>query len=355
MNITIIGTGNIGTAISADLIKKGHKVSLLKTSDKSSGAHYSVLKNSKKIELIEDGESCFEELTNVTTDVAAAMASAETVILAVQTAYHKSVIHRIAPYIKDGQTFIIVPGYLSTCYFLQETQRNITIIEAESSPIDCRITGPGRVKALFRNVLNPVGVFPLENREKAKQVLDGLQFPYTFTRNVLEAALHNPNLIVHTVGAVFSIPRIEYSKGKYSMYREVFTPHVWNMVEALDQEKINVLKKAGCVSLPYVEACKQRNSTDKDSDAKAVFFDYANNSAPDGPSVPDSRYVMEDVPQGLVMLESLGVILGVKTPVCTGLINLAAAAMKKDFREEGRTIDKLGRNNIMNILDRKDI
>ena len=37
---------------------------------------------------------------------------------------------------------------------MKHVKKDITIIEAESSPIDCRIISPGCVKVLFKNVLN---------------------------------------------------------------------------------------------------------------------------------------------------------------------------------------------------------
>ncbi len=169
--------------------------------------------------------------------------------------------------------------------------------------------------------------------------------------SVAEAALHNPNLIVHTVGAIMSIPRIENSKGNYVMYHEVFTPSVWKILETLDAEKMDVLEHLGYPRLSYVEACKFRNSRDDERDAKQVFFDYAMMpTRAIGPTTVDSRYITEDVPQGLVMLESIAESLGIETPVATALINLANAALQRDFRRNGRNLSNLGEENIQNIL-----
>ena len=167
-----------------------------------------------------------------------------------------------------------------------------------------------------------------------------------------EAALHNPNMIVHTVGAVMSIPRIEATHGDFCMYHEAFTPSTWNLLEALDGEKMRVLEHLGCDPVPYVEACKFRNSLDDARDAKEVFFAYA--AMPErakGPLTVRSRYITEDVPQGLGLLESLGAALGVPTPVCSSLIEIASAALGCDLRAQGRTIERLGRDNIRAILD----
>ena len=56
----------------------------------------------------------------------------------------------------------------------------------------------------------------------------------------------------------------------------------------------------------------------------------------------NSRYITEDVPQGLVLLESLGGLLNVKTTVCSALIDIASACLNTDFRKNGRTVERLG-------------
>ena len=166
-----------------------------------------------------------------------------------------------------------------------------------------------------------------------------------------EAALHNPNMIVHTVGAVMSIPRIEATGGDYCMYHEVFTPSVWNILEKLDGEKMDVLRALDFAPVPYVEACKFRNSLDDERDAKQVFFDYAAMpTRAKGPTSVNSRYITEDVSQGLVLLESMGAVLDVPTPVASALIALASAALGRDLRKDGRSLEALGRENVHRII-----
>ena len=351
MNITIVGTGNGGTTIGADLALKGHRVTLLKTSDRLHNENFQALQQTRKVTIDENGEAKTARFADVTLDYATALNGAELIILFIQTTYHKPVISKLVPHLQDGQCLLLEPGYLSTCFLMQLTRKKITVIEAESSPIDCRIVQPGKVRVMFRNVMNPFGVYPKAKQAQAIRILKELQYPFTLTDNVVEAALHNPNLIVHTIGAIFSIPRIEYTDGQYWMYKEVFTPHVWNIVKSLDREKMNVLERFGCKRLPYVEAAKLRNSENQKENAKDAFFDYAENSSPKGPTEPDSRYITEDVPQGLVMLESMGAKLNIPTPTCTGLINVASAALETDFRKDGRTVDRLGFDNIKRILE----
>lgn len=353
MRIAILGAGNGGSAVAADLKLKGHDVTLIKTSNSMHLEHFQYLINSNgEIALIEDGKINTVKLNKVTTDLSV-IENAELIIIYIQTNYHENLIKRIKPYLKDEQIVIIEPGYLSTAYFIEYcSDKDITIVEAESSPIDCRIDKPGMIKVSFRNVRNPIGLYPVSHISRIKDKMDQLGYHFDYLSSVIEAALHNPNLIVHTIGAVMSIPRIEYSKGDYCMYREVFTPSVWNILLKLDDEKMNVLESLGYSRTSYVDACKYRNSLDETMDATEVFFEYAHSpQVVRGPNVVDSRYITEDVSQGLVLLESLAKQFSIPTPICTALIDISSAALKRDFRQEGRTPERLGINNIKRIID----
>lgn len=352
MNVAVLGAGNGGCTVAADLSLKGHTVTLIKTSQAMHNENFDYLrKNDGKITIIENGERRTTKISAVTTDLAA-LTDAEIVIVYIQTNYHEDVIVKMIPYLRDGQIVLLNPGYFSTAYMLKHCKNfHITVVEAQSSFIDCRIAEPGVVKVGFRNVRNPVGIYPAESVFRVKEKLDAMGFPLEYLSSVVEAALHNPNLIVHTVGAIMSIPRIEKTNGDYVMYHEVFTPSVWKILEQLDNEKMDVLEKLGFERIPYVEACKFRNSLDDTRDAKEVFFWYAGMpTRAKGPTEVDSRYISEDVPQGLVMLEALAEYLGIKTPICTALIELASAALGRDMRREGRTLERLGTENVERLL-----
>lgn len=353
MNIAVLGAGNGGCAVAADMSLRGHDVTLIKTSNYLHNENFQyLLKNNGKISLIENEICKTTFIKNVTTDLSL-LSNSEVIIVYIQTKYHEALIKKIIPYLRSNRILLFNPGYISTAIALKHgIPKDVIIAEAESSFIDCRISAPGIVKVSFRNKNNPLGIFPHSKKEKAIKILDKIGFPFSYLSSVIEAGLHNPNLIVHTVGAIMSIPRIEKTHGDYVMYHEVFTPSVWNILEKLDEEKMNVLEKLGFERLPYVEACKARNSPQDTRSAKEVFMWYASlPTAVPGPTVVDSRYISEDVSQGLVMLESLGLYLNVSTPITTSLIEIASAALKRDLRNEGRTIKTLGKDNIKIILN----
>lgn len=355
MKVSILGAGNGGTAVAAELSLKDHEVSLIKTSNAMHDQNFNyLLENGGIVKLVEEGRTETAKIRHVTRELSH-ISDSEVVIVYIQTNYHEDLIKRIKPYLRDGQILLLNPGYFSTAYVLKHcSDIDLTVCEAQSSFLDCRISEPGTIKIGFRNVRNPLGIYPVSRLNECREVLDKLGFPFAYLPSVVEAALHNPNLIVHTVGAIMSIPRIEKTGGEYCMYHEVFTPSVWRILEALDREKMDVMERLGCQRLPYAEACKYRNTLDDSRDAKEVFFWYANMpTRAKGPTEVDSRYISEDVPQGLVLLETFGLKYNVKTPICTALINIASAALGRDLRLEGRTIERLGDDILEGILQDK--
>ena len=355
MKIAILGAGNVGCAVSADLTMHGHDVTLIKTSHSMHDKNFDFLvENEGRMTLNEFGNIKTANIHKLSRDMAD-IKDVEIVIICTQTNFHEQLIERIAPYLHYGHILLIMPGYLSTAYVLKHcADKDIIIAETESSFIDGRILEPGYFCVGFRNVRNPIGIYPYAKRENAIAKLDLLGERLVYLSSVVEAALHNPNLIVHTVGSVMSIPRIEKSKGDFNLYHEAYTrdnPATWNILEALDSEKMNVLNKLGFERLKYVDACKYRNSFDSDIDAKEIFLEYAEMpTRAKGPMCVDSRYISEDVPQGLVMMEALGKALNVNTPIASGLIAIASAALGRDLRAEGRTPERLGIENVEMIL-----
>ena len=352
MKIAILGAGNSGCALAADYAGRGHEVTLIKTSHSLHDDNFRHLtENGGVMVMHEFGKEYVCRISHLTRDVSEVRGQ-EVVLLCTQTGFHREVLQRVVPYLEAGQILLINPGYLSTAYALGAGLKDgVIVAEAESNFIDGRISAPGHFKVGFRNVRNPIGICPAGKTAEAAGILDKLGTPFVYLKSVAEAALHNPNMIVHTVGAIMSIPRIEATGGEYCMYHEVFTPSVWTILEALDNEKMNILEALGFERLAYAEACKFRNSLDEKRDGKEVFFDYA--SMPErakGPQSVNSRYITEDVPQGLVLLEALGRVLKIPVPVCTSLIELASASLQTDFRKDGRTLKRLGEENIRRIL-----
>ena len=365
-NITIIGACNAGCAHAFKLSEKGHRVNLVKTSYSMHNENLEKIKTNNGIWAIdhtnEDLKS-FQKLNMITRDIEDGLKNADIVLVMTQSLQHDNIEKRISPYIGISvKMLLVIPGNLGSVIFSNKLNtKNIIIGEGESTPYDARIIEPGVVNILFRNIRNSLGFLPSSKNEVglvlAKKLLDTY---YSTRSNVIESALHNPNIIVHTIGVIMSANRIEYTNGEYWMYREAFTESIWNLIKALDEEKNKVISAFSGVSSSYVDECKFRNEEDLSKDSMDVFKSYANDGGPKGPSTIYSRYLFEDVPNGLCLLSSLGEKAGIKTPVCDSLINIASNLVQTDFLKIGRTVNKFGwkdksKNEIVRIINGKTI
>lgn len=351
MKISIVGCGNSGLIHAAKLYEKGHEVALLKTSN-TNGRYFDIIKEEKCFRAKDDtiqgnGREFVVKPVLITRDVKAAIRFADVIMVTTTTSQHEFVAQLIAPFVKDGQTIILVPGYMGSLIFKKYINKDITYSEWETTAYNGRIVNSEYVRISFYNPRNAISVLPVS---RTQEVVDMLSVCFDNTkytrRHILESAFHNPNMIVHPIGILFSASRIEYSNGEFWMYREAFTPSVVNVIKAFDVEKNKVLQAFDCEPLDYFEAAKWRNEEDLSIDAMTVFRSFADSSNK-GPSFINHRYLNEDVPMGLGLYISVAKLVGVDTSIQEGIVALSSALLNKDLRYGARTIQYLlGKDNV---------
>ncbi|MCL1093112.1 NAD/NADP octopine/nopaline dehydrogenase family protein [Shewanella kaireitica] len=365
MKITIIGAGNAGSACAFMAAEAGHKVTILKTSNRiTHDDHFEAMAKNKGIYCIDntkkghftdsadDAETTFQPLELITRDPKAAIEGADVIMVFIQTTYHHALAARIAKYFRDNQLVILIPGYAGSIFYKKYCSNNPIFAEGESTPNDARVVEPGTVKVLFKNARNALSFFPATRTTEGMAIASRLFPAYNIEMNnvrkhIFESALHNPNIIVHTIGLYVMYPMLEYCAKHHPdevpyMYRDALSTKIaWLMIEKLDAEKMAVLTALGCEAIPYLNACLFRNEEDLNQDPRAVFESYKISSPP-GPYSFDNRYVTEDVPMGLVLLSSLADKLEVNVPECNRLIEICGGILARDFFTEGRTLTSLG-------------
>ncbi len=344
MNFTIIGCGNAGLIHAAKLCEKGIPVALLKSSSATNNEFFDIISR--------DGEYNVKDETNngnrfvarpafITKDVKRAIDFADVIMVMTTTSQHEYIAKLIAPYVRDNQTIALIPGYMGSLIFKQYIHKNVIYSEWETTAYNGRIVDSMYVRITFYNPRNAISVLPITETQRVINIFKtAFQNTQYCRHHILESALHNPNMIVHPIGLIFSASRIEHSKGEFWMYREAFTPSVINVIKQLDIEKNKILNIFGCESLDYFEAAKWRNEEDLSKDAMDVFASFAESSNK-GPSFVKHRYITEDVPMGLGLYISIGEICGIDTTIPKSIMGLASALLRVDLNKKSRTIQKL--------------
>lgn len=351
MKFTIIGCGNSGLIHAAKLYEKGHEVALLKTSI-TNGRFFDLIRDEGGFKVVDDttqgnGRSFFIKPALITRNVKEAVEFADVIMVMTTTLQHEFVAELIAPYVRHGQIITLVPGYMGSLLFKKYIKQDVTYCEWETTAYNGRIMNQEYVRVSFYNPRNAISVLPVARTQEVLDVFSQCFDNTKYTRrHILESAFHNPNMIVHPIGILFSASRIEYSNGEFWMYREAFTPSVVNVIKAFDVEKNKVLQAFGCEPLDYFEAAKWRNEEDLNIDAMAVFRSFADSSNK-GPSFINHRYLLEDVPMGLGLYISVAKLVGVDTSIQEGIASLASALLNKDLKSGARTIQYLlGREDV---------
>lgn len=346
MKVAVIGAGNAGCAQTVKLIQNGHDVNLIKTSHSIHDENFEVISKTGMINFVDQTDNFKESFVcpnMITRDIKKGISGAEVIMILTQSLQHRELAKLIGPYLKDEQIVFLIPGNLGSIQFSKYTEgKHIIYAEGETLVYDARIKTPGKVAILAKCIRNAVSFLNKDDEKYLPKITALFGLHKDLRSNVIESTMHNPNLVIHTIGTIMSAARIEYSKGDFWMYREAFTPSIWNLVKQLDDEKKQVIRAYGGEhDIDYLDACKWRNSENLSEDSLKVFNDYAATGGPKGPSDLNTRYIFEDVPMELCMLEKLAHRKDIVTPVASALITLASALKKNDYRKIGYSIEEI--------------
>jgi opine dehydrogenase len=271
----------------------------------------------------------------ITTDLSAAIHGASHLFVVTQALGHERVARLCAPHLEAGQSIILFPGSGGTLQFArtlrdQGVAHKVYLAETVTLPYTCRLRGPAQVTINNGPAAHePVAAFPACDNQAVIETARAAYPTLTTATHVLEVALYNPNILLHPIGVLFNLGRIEYAHGEFWMYKEGFTPSVLKIMHALDAEKMAMLRMVGVDPLPYEASYEYRY--------QGKWADFAAGSSK-GPSSANTRYISEDIPIGMVLWASLGV----PTPTADSLIHVSSVIHGTDYWQGGRTVEKLG-------------
>lgn len=350
MQITIVGAGNGGTAAAGSLAYRGFDVNLLEVGYIPRPDHFNILQETNELKMKGMYGEHIVKLNKVTKNPEDVIPSSDIILVYYVTNYHRIPAKAIAKYLRDDQIIYVCPGYLGSLIFLDEMKKignnsKVIFAEGETLPNSARILSPGVVNITSGNFRNPVAVYPKERSQFLSIQLGKIIKNVAIKDSLIEVALHNPNLLIHTIGVLMNMSRVEDPQQNFSMYRVGFSESIWKVVKALDNEKMEILKEVGAKPQTYFEAFSLRTFENFNEIEPLQGFQMYANTSSYGPFTVNNRYITEDVPMGLGLLSYLGKQLGIETPVADMLIKIASIVLDRNFFLESRTCKDYGFDN----------
>lgn len=264
------------------------------------------------------------------------------VMIATPSSAHRDIARELAPYVHKNMIIILNPGRTFGAIDFADVLRQYGVKEmpkiAETQTIVYTCRKDGVNSAHIYALKNGVKIAGLE-KEYTRYIMDRLPDcikPYFEAADSLAlTSLSNVGMVLHCAPVMMNIGWIETEKVDFKYYYDGISKSVARFLEKIDCERLEVAKAAGFKIESTTDWLKRVYHVE----GKDLFECIQNNVKYREIDAPDSiycRYILEDIPNGMVPVENLGLQLGVSTIHIAMIIDLANAVMDRDFRKEGR-------------------
>ncbi|HOV29219.1 MAG TPA: NAD/NADP octopine/nopaline dehydrogenase family protein [Synergistales bacterium] len=352
--IAILGGGNAGQASAAELTLLGHECRLYQ--DPRFAEDLRLVLETGKIRLEADPKGgCratgLAAISKASCDMAETVRGAEIILCHLPAFAHADVAEQLADLVEDGQVIVLLPGTLGTLVFVETFKRkgvaaDVLIAETNTNSYDTRVLGPGQAYVYKMNDPLQIGVFPSSRTAEALEKLDGV-YAFVPVSDILEAAFHSHNPVIHTPACIMSVSRIERSRGDFYLYEEAFTQTVCRVTKMLDEERMAVARAFGYAPLTLeqlLSGLEQPGDLFKETNGNPGLCFIR------GPESVKSRYFTEDGLNGLVPWSQLARTAGIPVPLMEAFATIEGAVIERDMWREGRTLKTLGLEG-MNVTE----
>lgn len=338
----IIGGGNGGQSAAGHLGMLGYPVRLydifeesVAVINKQGGVH---------VEGVLQG---FGKVDFATTDLGRAVSGADIIMVIAPATAHRDIARELAAFVREGQIVFVHPGAtLGAIEFNQEFMAGgvargaVTVCEAQSLLYATRLVSHGRVSIKGIKQSLAIGALPASRTAETVGILREAFPQFHAARNVLETSMTNMNAIMHPTPTLLNTSLIE-SKWDWKYYVDGITPTIGALVERLDLERIAIGKAVG-LDLPGVLALyKEMYDVAAPTLSETVKLNPAYWEIA-GQKKIETRYVLEDIPMGLVPMIAIADKFGVPCDIMRTIVNLGNHVLNRDLVGAGRTLQNLG-------------
>jgi opine dehydrogenase len=342
--IAIIGAGIGGVYLVAELGLAGYRLRLHDRDD----TRLAEIRAHGGVDVEPGGLAPVERAT---TELAAAVDGADTIIVATGGNAQETVARSVAPLLRDGQIILLIQGNTGGSLVVRRAldaagcRAAVDVAEMDNYPFSNWRLSPTRIRPIVKKRWLQIATFPGRRIAAVFPRLAPL-FPHAVAApSVVCTGFTNANAMLHVANCVGNAGKIDRGES-YKFYAEGVTPSVARLYQAINAERVAVAAALGA-SVPTLEDWFDRVYGVRGADLTETCRLLTTNSdgpyqATGTPASFDHKYITEDVPVGLMPMSALGAAAGVPTPAIDALITLVRAMTGKDFSGEARTLERMG-------------
>ena len=259
---------------------------------------------------------------------------------------HADIAWACAPYLRDSQTVLLLPGRTGGALEFRRTLRaagchaDILLGEANTFPMAARCVGPAEATVFGTKDKIEVAALPAFRTDELVQKCRALLPMLTAAPSVLHTGLGNVGAILHPTILLGNSERIARGES-FDFYCDGVTPHVAALLTAADAERLSVARAYG-VSVPSIQRWIEAAYAHEGRSMREAVSGNPAYVGIKAPTTLNHRYLWEDVPTGLCPMLSLGQAAGLTLPTLTGLVKLARHALGGAGWQRPRTVVGLG-------------
>ncbi|MGC9060649.1 MAG: NAD/NADP octopine/nopaline dehydrogenase family protein [Thermoplasmata archaeon] len=342
IKVAVLGAGHGGLAMAAHISLMGFETRIYTRNEERIRA---IQERSGKIELQGVVEGFGE--VYATHNLKEAIEGVDLIMVVVPAMGHSYYAEHCAPILEDGQIIVLNPGRtggaLEFLNILRQKKCDAKIIVCEAQTLIYVSRHTDVAQAHIFQIKNTVAcaALPSYRTPEALKVINKVYPQFVPASNVLETSLDNIGAIFHPGITLLNASRIEDEKSDFEFYIDGVGPTTSKILEAMDNERVRVAQALGI----RVHTAREWLYLSYDSAGKTLYDAIIGNPAYRGVQAPRTlqhRYLYEDIPYSLVPIEEFGKLFGIDTPSISSMITLASILLETNFRNEGRTIEKMG-------------
>jgi opine dehydrogenase len=257
---------------------------------------------------------------------------------------HKAVLDALAPHVEQRHHVIISSHASLGAVYLAEllAARGITAPITAWGTTICTGRRQSGTEVMVNTVRSKVDLctVPDDRSDEALALCRDLFGDRFQPRDgLLAISLSNLNPQNHMGIALGNITRME--RGETWSQGQNVTPTVGRLLEALDEERLEIARALGLEVKTIFEHFHLSFHVPIASISEMNQQMHAQGNGGTGPATADSRYVTEDVPYGLVLTAALGRMAGHPAPLHEAGIRIFSAMYGRDFEAENELLKAL--------------